>query len=119
MSRGTLPARLQMASEIAAARIKSLVRLNDEMTASGSVGPFGGDTLPKKDYYALLATNKQFQAETLAKMAYANEPEKEQLKRDLQKAMELYPPQEMQPSSVSATAHLLPFPENEARGPMG
>lgn len=116
--RGTLPARLQMAADIAESRVRALVKHCDEMTASGNVGPFGGDALRRKDYLVLLATDKNFQAQVLAKWPYATPHEKQQLTKDLQEALALYPPTGMQPPSVTATEHLLPFPSSEARGPV-
>lgn len=103
--RGILPNRLHEAAELAQARIRALMEALGEMT-QGPGGVFGGDAIRRQDHYLLLARDPNYQQEVLAKYPFATPREQEAIRRDLVRAMQLYP--DALPEPIAGTAHLLP-----------
>ena len=90
-SRGTLPGRMALVTEMVEARTRLLTKTLDVMSNAAGGGAFGGGPLPRRDHLILLAQDPDYQARQLAKVPFASPQEREQLKRDIGRASALYP----------------------------
>lgn len=107
-SRGSLPAVIERASDIASGRIHFILAFLDKSSDSGGKGPFGGGgILSKRDHLLLLARDPAYQARMVASMPFMNEADLRQLKNDLARSQSLTPV-EMPPSVLPPTEGQLP-----------
>src|SRR5687768_1042872 len=90
-SRGTLPGRMALVTELVEARTRLLTKVLDAMSDAAGGGAFGGGTLPRRDHLILLAQDPDYQARQIARIPFASAAERERLKRDIAQATALYP----------------------------
>ena len=90
-SRGTLPGRMALVTELVAARTRLLTKALDRMSNTGGGGAFGGGALPRRDHLILLAQDADYQARQIARLPFASPEERERLKTDIARAAALYP----------------------------
>ena len=80
--------RLRLAAAYTEQRMTSLLRLLDETTDTAGQPPFGGGSLSRDEFAALLLGNPEFQQQMAARMVFANVQEKAALKRAIERALE-------------------------------
>lgn len=102
MARGALPKLFKLASQITEQQHQTITRHLDEMSTADdpSLGAGTGGTLSRQNHLILLATNQQYQSDQLAKMPWMTKEERAQTRRDLVRALQMYP--EAAPPSVGA-----------------
>ena len=105
-ARGTLPGRMALVTEMVEARTRLLTKTLDVMSNAGGGGAFGGGALPRRDHLILLAQDPDYQARQIARVPFASEQEREQLKRDIGRASALYPVGQPLPPEVSQPPRL-------------
>jgi hypothetical protein len=88
-----------MAQDYAEARMSLLVKALDEATDTTGSPPLGGGTLSRKDFQSLLVGDPEFQQRLTARMVFASDKEKAELKRAIERALnEVLPPDVMTPA---------------------
>ena len=105
-SRGTLPGRMALVTELVEARTRLLTKTLDAMSNAAGGGAFGGGSLPRRDHLILLAQDADYQARQLARLPFASDAERERLRGDIARAQSLYPVGQPLPPDVGQPPRL-------------